>query len=422
MSPTREPPAPSVPSDVVRSFYDRYPYPPPLSNLEAHRQLWDDPLRRRADFHLHWPWRPFREDLAILVAGCGTSQAAKYAVRWPAASVLGIDFSATSVRSTAELKTRHRLDNLTDCQLAIERSAELEARFDQIVCTGVLHHLRDPEAGIRALRAVLKPEGVIHLMLYAPYGRTGIYMIQEFCRRTGIPATDDGMRQLMGVLRELPSEHPIVPLLRAAPDFDSPAAFADALMNPQDRAYSVAALFRLLEDNGLCFLRWLRQAPYSSRCGLLLNLPESLQLRRLPAREESAVAELFRDSMLRHTAVVCRDDHPWAHRRIEFSGPAFLKCVPIRLPDTVTIREPLPAGVAALLRSRSHTYADTVLPLSARELGLVEAIDGRRTVGDLSGAAGASVDAPLLERMWWHDQIVFDASGSAPPSRPRSMR
>jgi len=81
MSPTREPPAPSVPSDVVRSFYDRYPYPPPLSNLEAHRQLWDDPLRRRADFHLHWPWRPFREDLAILVAGCGTSQAAKYAVR-----------------------------------------------------------------------------------------------------------------------------------------------------------------------------------------------------------------------------------------------------------------------------------------------------------------------------------------------------
>jgi SAM-dependent methyltransferase len=403
-----------VPSDVVRRFYDRYPYPPPLSNLEAHRQLWNDPQRRRADFHLHWPWRPFRDDLAILVAGCGTSQAATYAVRWPAASVLGIDFSATSVRSTEDLKRRHQLDNLTVRELAIERTAELESRFDQIVCTGVLHHLHDPEAGIRALRAVLKPEGVMHLMLYAPYGRSGIYMMQEFCRRTGIPSTDEGMRQLMGVLHELPSEHPIVPLLRAAPDFDSPAAFADALLNPQDRAYSVPELFRLLEDNGLCFLRWARQAPYSSRCGLLLNLPESLQLRRLPAREESAAAELLRGSMLRHTAVVCRDDHPWAHRLMEFSGPGYLKGVPIRLPDTVIIRERLPAGFAALLRSRSHAYADTVLPLNAHELELVEAIDGRRTVGDLSGVAGASVVAPLLERMWWHDQVVFDASSSAP--------
>jgi SAM-dependent methyltransferase len=406
---------PPSPSDDVRNFYDRYPYPPPLTNLEAHRKLWNDPQRRRANFHLHWPWRPFCEGLDILIAGCGTSQAAKYAVRWPTASVLGIDFSATSVRSTAELKDRHQLDNLTVRQLAIERTEELEACFDLIICTGVLHHLRDPGVGIRALRAALKPEGVMHLMLYAPYGRTGIYMIQEFCRRTKIPATDEGMRQLIGVLRELPSEHPIVPLLRAAPDFDSPAAFADALLHPQDRAYSVPELFRYLEDNGLCFLRWVRQAPYSSRCGFLLNLPESLGLRGLPAREESAVAELVRGSMLRHTAIACRDDHPWANRPIEFAGPALLDTVPIRLPDTVTVREHLPAGAAALLRSRSHAYADIILPLSARELTLVESIDGLRKIGDVCKAAGgSSPDASLIERLWWHDQIVFDKSGHAP--------
>src|SRR5262245_22152708 len=38
---------------------------------------------------------PYREDLPILIAGCGTSQAPKYALRWPAAQVTGIDFSAT---------------------------------------------------------------------------------------------------------------------------------------------------------------------------------------------------------------------------------------------------------------------------------------------------------------------------------------
>ena len=50
---------------------------------------------------------------SILVAGCGTSQAAKVALRWPRARVTGIDFSATSVRHTEALKREYKLDNLT---------------------------------------------------------------------------------------------------------------------------------------------------------------------------------------------------------------------------------------------------------------------------------------------------------------------
>jgi hypothetical protein len=38
---------------------------------------------RRADHHLFWADKPYREDHSILVAGCGTSQAAKHALRWP---------------------------------------------------------------------------------------------------------------------------------------------------------------------------------------------------------------------------------------------------------------------------------------------------------------------------------------------------
>ena len=144
--------------------------------------------RRRADYHLFWPARPYREDHSILIAGCGTSQAAKHALRWPAAQVTGIDFSATSVRCTEELKRKYNLNNLQVHQLPIERVSELGTSFDQIVCTGVLHHLADPDAGLSALRGVLKPDGAMHLMVYAPYGRTGIYMLQEFCRRIGIHA------------------------------------------------------------------------------------------------------------------------------------------------------------------------------------------------------------------------------------------
>ena len=164
-------------------------------------------------------------------------------MRWPAAQVTGIDFSATSVRCTEELKRKYQLNNLQVRQLPIERVGELETSFDQIVCTGVLHHLADPDAGLRALRGVLKPGGAMHLMVYAPYGRTGIYMLQEFCRRIGIHANDEGIRDLIAALTALPPGHPLENLLREAPDFRQEAALADALLHPQDRAYSVPQLF-----------------------------------------------------------------------------------------------------------------------------------------------------------------------------------
>ena len=121
----------------VSAFYERYPYPPPVDSLERYRQQWNDD-RRRADAHLFWPTVPYRDDRTILVAGCGTSQAAKYALRWPRAKVTGIDVSATSIEQTELLKRKHGLDNLEVVQLPVERATELGRSFDYVVCTGVL--------------------------------------------------------------------------------------------------------------------------------------------------------------------------------------------------------------------------------------------------------------------------------------------
>ncbi len=51
--------------------------------------------------------------------------------------------------------------------------------FDYIDCCGVLHHLPDPAAGLAALLSVLAPGGGLGLMVYAPHGRTGVYMLQD---------------------------------------------------------------------------------------------------------------------------------------------------------------------------------------------------------------------------------------------------
>ena len=146
---------------------------------------------------------------------------------------MGIDVSATSLEHTERLKQNHKLTNLKTRQLAVENVEELDQRFDLIICTGVLHHLVDPDAGLRALRSVLKPEGAMNLMVYAPYGRTGVYMMQEYCRRLGIGTSPEEIRDLTTVLRNLPEHHPLLATQGGSREFPHADALADAVLNPR---------------------------------------------------------------------------------------------------------------------------------------------------------------------------------------------
>ena len=401
-------------AEQVRDFYDRYPYPPPVDDLDKYRRLGQDRLRRRAEYHLIWPGRPYKEDLSILIAGCGTSQAAKHALRWPEAQVTGIDCSETSVRSTQHLKQKYNLDNLQIHQLAIERVNDLGMRFDRIVCTGVLHHLADPDAGLSALRGVLEPDGAMHLMVYAPYGRAGIYMLQEFCKRIGIHAVDSEIRDLIRALSALPPGHPLETLIRQAPDFRNEAALADALLHPQDRAYSVSQLFDFIAKARLTFGRWVKQAPYSVHCGVITKIPQAARLAGLAPAEQYAAIELFRGTMVRHSLVAYASDKPSGPHQIGFASDDWLTYVPIRMSETICIQDRLPQGAAAVLINQTHAYKDLLLPIGPEEKRLFDAIDGSRSIADIVQETlsheNTRVARTLFESLWWHDQVVFDAS------------
>ncbi|MGB6984908.1 MAG: class I SAM-dependent methyltransferase [Candidatus Aquilonibacter sp.] len=391
--------------EAVSAFYERHPYPPPHDDIESYRRRWDD-QRRRADSFLFWPHEPYRDDRSILIAGCGTSQAAHYAVRWPNAKVVGIDVSAASIAHTQELKRKHNLENLELHQLSVERAPELGATFEHVVSTGVLHHLPDPDAGLRALRDLLAPNGAIHLMVYAPYGRAGVYMLQDYCRRLGIEANDEGIRDLAASLKALPQDHPIVHLLRNSPDFASAAGLADALLHSQDRAYSVPQLFEFLDSASVRFSRWLRQAPYLPSCGAVASTPHAPRLEALPSREQYAALELFRGTMVRHGLVAFGRDMP----ALTFDGDAWLRYVPIRLPDTIVVRERLPAGASAVLINRNHTYTDLYLPIDTEQDAMFATVDGRRTIAEITAQSNHADARAFFQQLWSWDQVVFDTS------------
>ena len=283
------------------------------------------------------------------------------------------------------------------------------------MCTGVLHHLVDPDAGLRALRSVLKPEGAIYLMVYAPYGRTGIDMLRDYCRQLGIGTSEREISDLMAVLKALPQHHPLVALLRGSRDSANGDALADALLNPRDRSYSVPQLFEFIEANGLTFERWYSQAPYLPQCGAIAATPHAPRLAALSEREQYAAMELWRGTLASHSVIVSRGDAPRLSEQTCFDDQdRWPRFVPVRLPGTVCVQERLPAGAAAVLVSRYHAYPDLILVIDAQEKAMLDAIDGRRSIATIVDRAGGHHLLPrartLFDKLLWFDQVVFDSS------------
>jgi SAM-dependent methyltransferase len=399
--------------DAIRAFYESHPYPAPINSLEQRLDRYRDPQRRRAQSLLLWPLEKPRPDRSILVAGCGTSQAARHALMEPDARVVAIDVSETSLRHTRDLQQKHDIRNLQLHQLAIERIAELGETFDQVVCTGVLHHLSDPDMGLRALRDVLTRDGAMHIMVYAPYGRAGVYMMQDYCRLLGIGVGDADLRDLGQTVQALPVDHPIAGVVKRAKDFARPNALADALLNPQDRAYSVPQIYDWLERCGLTFGRWYEQATYLPQCGAIDGASHGARLAALPSSAQHAAVELLRGTMDRHSFIAYRDDRERETQPITFDGDAWRSFLPVRLPWTLKVKDRAPRGVAAVLINPSHAYPDLALFIDAAQERLLTAIDGERSVDEILRSAGRTIGdeqgREFFKRLWEHDLIVFDA-------------
>jgi hypothetical protein len=151
----------------------------------------------------------------------------------------------------------------------------------------------------------------------------------------------------------------------------------------------------------------------------MARLPQALRMTELPAAEQFAAVELFRGTMVRHSVIVYRDDSPSPFQPVSFAGDAWLSYVPIRMSETICVQERLPAGAAGVLLNRNHTYTDLLMTIDAAEKHMFDATDGNRTIDQISETTLPSSRkqrqlnaCTFFERLWWHDQVVFDTSKS----------
>ena len=76
------------------------------------------------------------------------------------------------------------------------------------------------------------------------------------------------------------------------------------------------------------------------------------------------------------------------------------------------MEEQLPAGAAGVLINRTHLYGDIYLAIDVDEKRFFDGIDGTRTVDEIAQGWDKDRARVLVERLWWHDHVVFDTSAA----------
>lgn len=243
--------------DPVERQYEQWVYPKPINCLD--KPFCSNYLLRH---YAYWPDRDSWGKIDVLIAGCGTNQAASFSYHNPSLRVVGIDVSASSIAHEKKLKREYKIDNLTLHKLAIEDVASLGCDYDLIFSHGVLHHLPDPVEGLNALRQVLRREGAMSIMLYGKYARPGVFFLQKLFRMLNLEQTREAVDMVKMVLQQLSAEHPAKSWVQISPDAKYDSGLVDAFLHPRNVAFSVDGCLNLLDKCGLQFQRWENNMPY----------------------------------------------------------------------------------------------------------------------------------------------------------------
>ena len=394
-------------TSTVRQQYAELPYPPRDPRDEQRRLL--PTLVDQLDSLSHYGFggHPLPNPFNVLVAGGGTGDSTVFLahqLRNTNARIVQVDLSRSSLDVVAaRLETRGYRDRVELIEGSLLDLAQLDlGLFDYVNCTGVLHHLEDPEVGLRSLVSVLAPGGLLGLMLYGTYGRSPIYPLQELLRvlaPAGAP-TSDRISLTRRLLARLPESHwlkrgPDVQAFRAELETDS--GLFDMLLHSQDRAYTVSQLYELLERCGLVLVEHSPEYRPLYRPEVAFEGDSEMigRLVDLPRVEREAATEVYWCSIHKHVFWAAREDRS---ARFEdgaipyFAGPA---------KDATAMRAALLADTQdQIILEMNRTDRPTprlTMDLIPVVRGFLLSIDGRRTISEITTAIAGELDFPRAD-------------------------
>lgn len=377
--------------DPVQAQYEAYPYPARDPAAEKTRLIVGSPSNLpELNHYLFAGRRDFARPFRALVAGGGTGDAAIMLAQQladasgpggEAGEVVYLDLSAAA-REIAEARAEVRgLGNITFRTGSLLDLPDLGlGTFDYVDCCGVLHHLEDPPAGLAALAAMLAEDGGIGLMVYAPYGRNGVYPLQDMLRQL---AGDLPLAERVGLAKRLIAGLPETNGFRRNPFLGDhrrgDAELVDLLLHARDRAYTVTELADLVAGAGLTPVALVEPARYRPES----YLPAPAILKRLAGQDwlaRAAFAERLAGNIRKHVLYTVK------------AGTREDRIALPEAPETVPLLFDLDRPALARAVQRDLTLKADFdglalrFPLPRLAPAILQRIDGRRSLGAIFDA------------------------------------
>ncbi len=386
------------PSEVVRAQYEALPYPPRDPRDEAIRLITGTPSHVLEINHYLFSGRlNFTRPFRALVAGGGTGDACvmlaqQLADRRCPGEVVYLDLSSAS-RQVCEARAKAR--GLRNIQFVTGSLLDLPAmnigQFDYIDCTGVLHHLPEPAAGMRALVSVLQPDGGIGVMLYGEYGRSGVYPLQEMLRTLAPPsmALEDRLAMAKRLIRFLPTTN----LFRRNPYLNDhvtggDAGLYDLVLHSCDRAFTVPDVGAMAAAAGLRVVAFLEPVRYEPAT-YMSDPVIARQMSSLPLLERAAFAERLAGNLRTHVFYATRAGFDTVARPEDTSAIPVLRDM-----DAQKLAAGLQPGSPLIANLDGFPWRAQLPALAPR---IISQIDGRKTVAEIYTSLGAQGGLPQWE-------------------------
>ncbi|MGI9395572.1 MAG: class I SAM-dependent methyltransferase [Boseongicola sp.] len=372
----------------VKEQYEAFPYPERDPKDESQRLILGSPsMPAEIDHCLFGGRRDWSGTFRALVAGGGTGDGLimlaqllqdagrDYAITY-------IDLSESS-REIAEGRAKARgLQNIEFITGSLV-DAPRHGSFDYIDCCGVLHHLPDPQAGFDALAGALAPQGGIGLMVYAPYGRSGVYPLQEaFGKLLGDRDPKERLREAKKVYSGVPDGHPFRRNPHLSDHLQSDAGFYDLLLHSFDRPFRVSDLAQALDHAGLAIASFSEPGAYDLRG----HLPKDVRPpKNLSLIQSMGLAEMLSGSLKTHVVYATH-----RARAVEaLAGKPEPNDVPHFRPDVAANK--LADAIARAGRIRLNTTSGKkTIELPKASAALLAKVDGRRDLAGIAAEAGLS--------------------------------